>query len=152
MPAPNPIFGFSKTTGNMKNFLFAFSLLLSCDTLSFAQDQDSVIWVYAQIVGGRGAALSDFTVGLDFGRSSKLLLDEKIIDPKTQKPKIFDSMVDALNLMVPLGWDFVQAYSATVYDQSISYWLIRRAVRVDESGQYIPLSREAYRKMQHAGN
>ncbi len=91
-------------------------------------------------------------VELDFGQSSKFFQDDRIVDPKTGKPKTFNSMVDALNFMGTLGWEFVQAYVVTSGDQSIYRWLVRRAVRVDETGKYVPLTRKEYKKLRDGEN
>ncbi|MFN4256588.1 MAG: hypothetical protein ACK4Q5_16420 [Saprospiraceae bacterium] len=55
-------------------------------------------------------------------------------------------MVDAMNFMSELGWEFVQAYVVTTNNQNVYRWLMRVQVRKDDKGQMVPLTKEELRK------
>ena len=40
--------------------------------------------------------------------------------------KDFNSMVDAMNYMGALGWNFEQAYAVTIGQQNVYHWLLRK--------------------------
>lgn len=42
------------------------------------------------------------------------------------KRKIFNSMIDGMNYMGKLGWEFVQAYTVTVGEQNVYHWLLKK--------------------------
>ncbi|MCK9612531.1 MAG: hypothetical protein WC401_00700 [Bacteroidales bacterium] len=51
------------------------------------------------------------TVSVDYGEERSFFKDTRIIDETTGKVKKFNSMIDALNYMASIGWEFVQAYA-----------------------------------------
>ena len=90
--------------------------------------------VYCQLVQGRTNRLlsTKCTVRIDFGQeTANHFSDNRLVD-ENGKPIVFNSMIDALNYMSKLGWDFVQAY-VTTKDSSDSrtYWLLSKTVDED---------------------
>lgn len=83
-------------------------------------------YVYAELIGTRKAFSNNITVIIDYGQDSKLFAVERIVDPKTGKPKVFNSMIDALNFMSENGWEFVQAYVASANNTNTFFWLLKR--------------------------
>lgn len=55
----------------------------------------------------------------------------KIVDQNGKEMK-FNSMVDAMNYMGTLGWEFEQAYVVTIGQQNVYHWLMSKLV--DEEG------------------
>ena len=90
--------------------------------------------VYCQIVQGRTYRLlsTKCTVRIDFGQeTANHFSDNRLVD-ENGKPIVFNSMIDALNYMSKLGWDFVQAYVTTMdSSDSRTYWLLSKTVDED---------------------
>lgn len=85
-------------------------LLLVCFAFSVKAQQDSVKYIYCEIVGTSKFLSTKVTVVIDFGQATNFFLDTKYKDPTTGKPMVFNSMIDALNFMGKSGWEFTQAY------------------------------------------
>ena len=106
----------------MKKLLFLFMAVLACNYV-IAQQK-----VYCEIVGTQKFAKSQVTVGIDFGQ---LVGDDG-------KPLSFNSMVDAMNYMGSLGWEFEQAYVVTMPGmgggQNVYHWLLSKYIGENESG------------------
>jgi len=93
----------------------------------FQQDESVPKFVYCEIVGvARFLNPNKVTVQLDFGEEMKAWTDNRIRDPKTGKPIVFNSMVDALNYMGERGWEFVQAYAVTTSNQNVYHYLLKK--------------------------
>jgi len=84
-------------------------------------------------------------------QASNIFQNDLIVD-ENGKPITFNSMVDAMNYMGKLDWEFVQAYIVTEGNQNIYHWLMKRAVKLDEKGGYVPLTRKDYKKAKANGN
>ena len=50
------------------------------------------------------------------------------MDESTGKPKVFNSMVDALNYMGSMGWNFEQAYVITMGNQNVYHFLLSQKI------------------------
>ncbi len=92
----------------MKKLLLIFSFIL-LGFHSYAQEQTR--FVYCIIEGNTKFMSNKVTVRIDFGDNMGAYADNRMKDPKTGKPMVFNSMVDALNFMGKQGWEFVQAYA-----------------------------------------
>lgn len=104
--------------------------------------------MYAQLVGTQKFLSSKVTVEIDFGQErSWINLSDKnrIIDPKTKKPFVFNSMVDAMNYMGSLGWQFLQAYVVTIGDQNVYHWLLSKEIDADISND-LPATKRDLKK------
>ena len=91
--------------------------------------------VYCQIVQGRTYRLlsTKCTVRIDFGQeTANLFSDDRLIDENGELIE-FNSMIDALNYMSKLGWEFVQAYVTrdSSDSSSITCWLLSKTVDED---------------------
>jgi hypothetical protein len=109
-----------------------------------AQQQDSTFWAYAELLGYKKFLSPKVNVEIDYGQSSNIFQNDMIVDEKG-KPITFNSMVDAMNYMGKLDWEFVQAYIVTEGNQNVYHWLMKRAVKLDEKGGYVPLTRKDYK-------
>ena len=73
------------------------------------------------------------TVRIDFGQeTANLFSDDRLIDENGELIE-FNSMIDALNYMSKLGWEFVQAYVTrdSSDSSSITCWLLSKTVDED---------------------
>jgi len=131
------------------NFLF-FAILMAC-TLTAQTYEDptdeGVNWAYCQLVGSQKLFSTKVDVSIDHGQEIKnIFQDNRIFDPATGKARSFNSMVDAMNFMGSLGWEFVQAYVITVSNINVYCWLLKIRVVKTEAGTYIPLTKSAAKK------
>ena len=113
----------------MKKLLFVIVALFVAVAAS-AQNK-----VFCELVGIQGLFTKKVSVSVDFGQESKLFANEQLVDEKGNIIT-FNSMVDAMNYMSKLGWEFEQAYIVTVGSDSSSstfyHWIISKVV--DENG------------------
>ena len=96
----------------MKKVLLLLLLVMSVSFSSVAQDKKTSNYAYCEIVGTSNFSGSKIKVEVDFGQDKKLWgqnITGKLLDEKGEEVK-FNSMVDAMNYMSNLGWEFVQAY------------------------------------------
>lgn len=110
----------------------------------------SIVFAYAELVGVQKFLSTQLVVSIDIGQRRTMFTNNTIIDPATGKTISFNSMVDAMNYMGESGWEFVQAYVATAGNQNTYRWLLKRACRRGESGDYVPLTRAEYLRQQRA--
>lgn len=123
----------------MKKLLFLFMAVLACNYV-IAQQK-----VYCEIVGTQKFAKSQVTVGIDFGQEDAMRTNalggvasrNKLVGDDG-KPFSFNSMVDAMNYMGSLGWEFEQAYVVTMPGmgggQNVYHWLLSKYIGENESG------------------
>ena len=135
----------------MKHILLAFFLVSIFSNLAFAQLQDSTSWAYAELVGTKKPFSQKVIVEIDYGQSSNIFQNDAIVD-ENGKAISFNSMVDAMNYMGKFDWEFVQAIIATEGNQLVYHWIMRRQVKLDETGKYIPKTRKEYKKAKSTGN
>lgn len=115
-----------------KNILLLILMLVSVLGLNA---QNSSETVYCDIVGTEILFSNKITVDIDFGQKSSFWTDYKekrLVDEKG-KPIKFNSMIDALNFMAKLGWEFQQAYVVTANDQNVCHWLMKKTLNEGES-------------------
>lgn len=123
-------------------------LLLIIALPFFAYPQEDLIpkennFMYAQLLGTEKFLSSKITVEIDFGQETKLFHADKnrIIEEATGKPRKFNSMVDAMNYMGTMGWEFVQAYVVTVSNQNVYHWLLRKELTQEDISEFLPMIR-----------
>ena len=87
--------------------------------------------IYCELVGTQRLLSTKVTVEVDFGQQSKFFADNRLVDEKGQVI-IFNSMIDALNYMGALGWEFEQAYVVTIgsgaSSSNVYHWLLSKYV------------------------
>lgn len=91
--------------------------------------------VYCELVGTHKIIANKVVVSVDFGQQSNMLSDRRLVDESGQVMQ-FNSMVDALNHMSKLGWEFVQAYVVTTGTgasaQNVYHWLLSKELSEGE--------------------
>lgn len=123
-----------------KALLFVLTLLL-CSSL-FSQENDTISaqvnkseliehkkYVYCEIMGREKLLSSKVSVDIDFGQSVSFWMPDRRYKDEDGKPVTFNSMVDAMNFMGSLGWEFVQAYVVTVSNQNVYHWLLKMEIK-----------------------
>jgi len=95
------------------------------------QDQDTITYVYCQIVGTGKLMSNKVTIEIDFGQFRSIWDDNRLKDPKTGEKIIFNGMIDALNYMGKLGWQFVQSYAFSQGNGPMVYhYLLKKSNKV----------------------
>lgn len=82
-------------------------------------------FVYCQLVGTQKFLSMQETVSIDYGQERGFFQDNRMRD-ETGKVQTFNSMVDALNYMGTMGWEFEQAYVVTMGQSNVYHWLLKR--------------------------
>ncbi|MFY9352844.1 MAG: hypothetical protein WBI52_07555 [Bacteroidales bacterium] len=83
-------------------------------------------FVYAEIVGTAKFMSTKIIIQIDFGQKMNAFADNRLKDPKTGKPIVFNSMIDALNFMGKQGWEFVQAYTITEGNNGVYHYILKK--------------------------
>lgn len=90
--------------------------------------------VYAELLGESNLMRTKVTISIDFGQEISFWqqhAQKQLVDAQGREMK-FNSMVDAMNYMGTLGWEFEQAYVVTVGQQNVYHWLMSKVI--DEEG------------------
>lgn len=103
--------------------LFLITTMFFITTCLCAQETPK--YIYAQILGTEKFLSKKVTVTIDYGQASSIFEDTRLRD-ENGNAKVFNSMVDAMNYMGALGWEFQQAYVVTVGTQNVYHWLLRK--------------------------
>ena len=87
---------------------------------------ESETFFYAEIIGTANFGGNKIaSVNIDFGQAKKYAEDTRLRNEDGSVKK-FNSMVDAMNWMGSMGWEFVQAYVVTVGNQNVYHWLMKK--------------------------
>lgn len=105
----------------MKKLLIFTILFVSIS--SFAQEVPK--YVYAEIVGTSKFLSKKVLVEIDYGQATSFWESNRLKNSDGSN-KEFNSMVDAMNYMGALGWQFQQAYAVTIGQQNVYHWLMRK--------------------------
>ena len=114
----------------MKKFL----LLVAMATMAFTANAQQHK-VFCELVGIQQLFSKKVTVAVDFGQKQTFGSNNQMVD-ETGNKIVFNSMVDAMNFMGELGWEFEQAYVVTIgmgkTAQNVYHWLLSRDIDADE--------------------
>ena len=111
----------------MKNIL---SLIVLMNLAFTVYAQENIHRVYCELIGLGKFMSSKVVVTVDFGQDDHGW-DARIVDEKG-KSISFNSMVDAMNYMGKLGWEFEQAYVVTESKQNVYHWLLGKNISDNE--------------------
>jgi hypothetical protein len=118
-------------------FLFVASYLTG-----FAQT-DSTKTIYCELVGTQ--LFGKVTVVVDMGQKTGFLrMNVSYIVDENGKQKRFNSMVDAMNFMGDIGWDFAQAYVVSDGSTHVYHWLLTQRIRKGTDGNYYPATKKTF--------
>lgn len=108
-----------------KKIMKKILLILFCSLYCFIYSQETPKYVYAEIVGTSKFLSKKVTVEIDYGQATSFWESNRMKNQDGSN-KEFNSMVDAMNYMGSLGWDFEQAYVVTIGQQNVYHWLMRK--------------------------
>ena len=110
----------------MKRIILATALAMISIFSASAQGK-----VYCELLGSQGLLSKKVTVQIDFGQQTKFFSDNRLVDEKGNVI-VFNSMVDAMNYMGTMGWEFEQAYVVTLGSgaaaANVYHWLLSKYV------------------------
>jgi hypothetical protein len=86
-------------------------------------------YVYCELLGKGKLLSSKVTVDIDFGQPVSFWAPDRRYKDENGKAVAFNSMVDAMNFMGSLGWEFVQAYVVTESNQNVYHWLLKMEIK-----------------------
>lgn len=123
----------------MKQFTITLFFILS-SLMSFSQvskdniktDSISITknYVYCEILGTGSLFSTKVKIDIDYGQEVSFWNQDRRLKDENGKSVKFNSMVDALNYMGTLEWEFVQAYVVTMpsmgSQQNVYHWLLKR--------------------------
>ena len=78
---------------------------------------------YCELLGFQKFLSEKVTVQVDFGQNP--YTNSKLVD-ENGKTITFNSMIDAMNYMGKLGWEFENAYVITHGSQNVYHWLLSK--------------------------
>lgn len=107
----------------MKKILLLAALVAFPFCLNAQEPEKKTHKVFCELVGTSKLLSAKVNVEIDFGQNP--YKDSRIVDEKG-KAKTFNSMVDAMNFMGQLGWEFEQAYVISVGGQNVYHWLLSK--------------------------
>lgn len=81
-------------------------------------------YIYCELLGEGKFLSTKLNVRVDFGLD--VSYKEKHLRDENGDKITFTSMVDAMNYMGSMGWEFVQAYVVTSGNQNVYHWLLRK--------------------------
>jgi len=127
---------------DMKKIFIVLMLGFVCATI-FAQDNDDQViqeenspefiehkkFIYCELLGRAKLLSTKVNVDIDFGQSVSFWAPDRRYKDENGKPVNFNSMVDAMNFMGTLGWEFVQAYIVTESNQNVYHWLLKMQIK-----------------------
>ena len=73
--------------------------------------------------------------------------NNKLVDENGKKIT-FNSMVDAMNYMGKLGWEFEQAYVVTTNNQNVYHWLLSKDVVDNDEAEEGITTKGQFKKQQ----
>lgn len=110
----------------MKKILVLAFVFVCASFTAIAQSK-----IYCELLGTQGFLTKKVTISIDFGQQTKLFSDNRLVDDKGEVI-VFNSMIDAMNYMGKLGWEFEQAYVVTLGAgsgaQNVYHWLLSKYV------------------------
>ncbi len=110
----------------MKKTLLAVMLVASIRC--FAQEKTQK--TFCELVGTGKLFSNKVTITVDFGQETSFWTgysNQYLVDEEGKAIK-FNSMVDAMNFMGKLGWEFEQAYVVSTSSQNVYHWLLSKEI------------------------
>lgn len=124
--------------------LICISMLVRAQTATQTTVDTTVFYMYAELLGVEKVMSTKLNISIDYGQDRKWYEKQTIVDTEKGKAKTFYSMVDAMNFMSESGWELVFIYTTVEGSQMEHHWVLKRACRRDEKGDFIPLTRAEY--------
>ncbi len=87
--------------------------------------QPEVMYEYCEVIRKPKFNTRKIAVQIDFGQEIEIFESAQLKD-ENGKSMEFNSMIEVLNYMGSLGWEFVQAYVVVLSDDSIVHYVLKR--------------------------
>ena len=89
---------------------------------------DSLDQEFVQIVGMAKLMSNKVKITINFGQENKIFSgkDDGTIYNKEGKKMVFNTMIDALNFMHSVGYEYEDSYALTVGNQNVLHYLLRK--------------------------
>lgn len=105
----------------MKKLVLIFAIFFAL----IANAQETPKYVYSEIVGTSKFLSTKVSIQIDYGQATSIWESNRVKNTDGSN-RDFNSMVDAMNYMGALGWEFQQAYVVTIGQQNVYHWLMRK--------------------------
>lgn len=99
-------------------------------------------FIYSEIVGTSQLFSSKVSVQIDFGQKKNFWVSNNFLRDEKGNVIKFNSMVDAMNYMGTLGWEFAQAYAITVSNQNVYHFLLKKKASKEDLDKLTKLTTE----------
>jgi hypothetical protein len=117
-----------------KTALIAIAAMISISAMS----QDTTrVEQYCQLLAWGKMFSTKVSVTVDFGQSRKLIsTSTNLILDDQDKPRKFNSVMDALNYMGLRGWTLVNAFPMTIGDRNVYHYVMKKYATRAELEQF----------------
>ena len=117
-----------------KTALIAIAAMISISAMS----QDTTrVEQYCQLLAWGKMFSTKVSVTVDFGQSRKLIsTSTNLILDDQDKPRKFNSVMDALNYMGLRGWTLVNAFPMTIGDRNVYHYVMKKYATKAELEQF----------------
>lgn len=114
----------------MKHLLTIIALFLATH-FTYAQEQEELNKKdakeeYCMVLASSKFMSTKVNIDVDFGQAWSFWKDKRGLKDANGKKMEFNSVVDALNYMSSLGWEFVNAYAISVNSQNVYHYVMKR--------------------------
>lgn len=109
-------------------FLFTLLGLLALSNITAQEthkNYEQKQYTFCEIVGTARSAISEEKVHIVFGKDDQFWNNSDLLKNEKGEKIVFETMIDAMNFMSRMGWEFVQAYSIGDRYYYVSRWILR---------------------------
>jgi len=111
--------------------VFSLSFLIA-NAQQIEKSQPKTIYRFCEIIAQDGFIHNGY-VAIDYGQALKILGNRKLTDKDGREMK-FNSVVDALNYMSKLGWEYFQVYTIQgTPTSSEAHYVFRKEIQPGEN-------------------
>jgi hypothetical protein len=116
-----------------KTAIAAIAAMISISAMS----QDTTrVEQYCQLLAWGKLFSTKVSVTVDFGQSRKMFSGSNLIQDDQDKPRKFNSVMDALNYMGIRGWTLVNAFPLTIGDRNVYHYVMKKYATRAELEQF----------------
>lgn len=138
----------------MKKLFILFAIVAMINTQNVSAQQENTTGkyrVYCELLGRSNLSQTKYKVSVDFGQrlTWRGVMANELVDENGEKI-VFNSMIDAMNYMGALGWNFVQAYAITMANSNVYHYIMYKDIDDDSQITEGFTTRQQFREMQNA--
>lgn len=86
-------------------------------------------FMYCDVMGMEEFLSSKINVEIDFGQEVKYWYEDMYYKDENGRRVSFNSMIDAMNFLGSLGWEFVQAYVTIENNRNVHHWIMKMEIK-----------------------